>query len=41
MIREEERQAAKKAYDQGLTVRQVALAEDILPEDKINALLDR
>lgn len=31
---------AKKAYNEGLTVRQVAMAEKVLPEDQINALLD-
>ena len=31
---------AKKAYETGQTVRQVALAEAILPEDELNDLLD-
>ncbi len=31
---------AKKAHAEGLTVRQVALTEKVLPEDQINALLD-
>ncbi len=31
---------AKKAHAEGLTVRQVAMKEQVLPEDQINALLD-
>jgi len=31
---------AKKAYAQGKTVREVCLAEKVLPPDKLNALLD-
>ena len=31
---------AKKAHAKGLTIRQVALDEQVLPEDRINALLD-
>jgi len=31
---------AKKAHAEGLTVRQAALDEKVLPEDQINALLD-
>jgi len=30
---------AKKAYESGKTIRQIAVAENILPEDKINELL--